>query len=65
MIETVAKERRYDLVIHLDSVDLASQTTTELLNKIAQRKCLYAAKSIDITNVVLKRVNRRYSQSKE
>ena len=64
MIETVAKERRYDLVLHLDNVGLASQTTTELLNKIAQRKCLYAAKSIDLTDVVLKRVNRRYSQSK-
>ena len=65
MIETVAKERRYDLVLHLDSVDLASQTTTELLNKIAQRKCLYAAKSINITDVVLKRVNLRYTQIKK
>lgn len=65
MIETVAKERRFDLVIHRENVELASQTTTELLNKIAQRKCLYAAKSIDITDVVLKRVNRRYSKSKE
>lgn len=64
MVETVAKERRFDLVLHRENVELASQTTTELLNKIAQRKCLYAAKSIDITDVVLKRVNRRYSQSK-
>ena len=65
MIETVAKERRYDLVLHRENVELASQTTTELLNKIAQRKCLYAAKSIDITDAVLKRVNSRYSQRKQ
>lgn len=65
MIETVAKERRFDLVIHRENVELASQTTTELLNKIAQRKCLYAAKSIDITDVVLKRVNHRYRLRKK
>ena len=59
MIETVAKERRFDLVLHRENVELAIQTTTELLNKIAQRKCLYAAKSIDLTDVVLKRGNRR------
>ena len=64
MIEKVAKERRYELVIQKDSVELTSQTTTELLAKIAQRKCLYAAQSIDITDVVLKRVNRLYRRAK-
>lgn len=65
MTEKVAKERRYELVIQKDNVELTSQTTTELLSKIAQRKCLYAAKSIDITDVVLKRVNRLYHRAKK
>ncbi len=61
-IETVAKKQAYDLVIHREDIPIASQTTTELLNKIAQRKCLYHNPAIDITDAVLNWVNSQYAK---
>ncbi len=60
-VETVAKQRGCDLVIHREDIPIASQTTTELLNKIAQRKCLYHNPAIDLTDAVLKWINRKYA----
>jgi len=59
-IDAVAKARGFDLVIYLENVPVASATTTELLNKIAQRKVLYHDPRIDLTQTVLQRVNSRY-----
>ncbi len=59
-VDAVAKERGFDLVIYLENVPIASASTSELLNKIAQRKVLYHDPRIDITQTVLQRVNSRY-----
>ena len=64
-IEQVATERGFNVVIHRDSIDITSQTTGELLNKIALRKCLYAEASLDLTDAVLKRVNDTYQATKK
>lgn len=58
-----AKGRGFDVVIHRESVDIASQSTGELLNKIALRKCLYAKDELDLTQAVLKRVNQKYREA--
>ncbi|MDY7010998.1 MAG: OmpH family outer membrane protein [Planctomycetota bacterium] len=60
-VETVAKRRGCDLVIYHEDVPIASETTTELLNKIAQRKCLYYNPSIDLTDAVLQFANSKYA----
>ena len=60
-VETVAKQQGCDLVIYREDVPIASQNTTELLNKIAQRKCLYFDPAIDLTDAVLHLANRRYA----
>jgi Skp family chaperone for outer membrane proteins len=65
VISAVARQRGYDLVLHRDTIPLESRSSGELLNKIAQRKVLYARKAVDITDVVLELVNRRYQQSKK
>jgi Skp family chaperone for outer membrane proteins len=59
-VAAVAKEKGYDLVLCRESVDLASATTAELLNKIAQRKCLYNNPALDVTSAVLDRLNSQY-----
>ncbi len=61
-IETVAKKRGCDLVMHREDIPIPSQTTTELLNKIAQRKCLYHNPAIDLTDDVLNWVNSQYAK---
>jgi len=59
-IEATARKKGYDLVIYRDSVDVQSTTTSELLNKIAQRKCLYHNPAIDLTRPVITLLNERY-----
>ena len=59
-VAVVAKQRNCDLVLYRESVEIASQSTSELLNKIAQRKCLYCNPAIDLTDMVLKRINGKY-----
>ena len=61
-IAETAKQRGFDIVIHRDSGQLASQNSVELLNKIALRKCLYASPETDLTQAALKRVNEIYSK---
>lgn len=60
LIETVAKERGYELVLYRDELDLASSNRSELLSKIALRKVLYSSDAIDITDAVLKRLDSLY-----
>ncbi len=60
-VEAVAKQRGCDLVIYREDVPIASKTTTELLNKIAQRKCLYHNPAIDLTDAVLQWANHKYA----
>ena len=59
-IAAVAKENGYDMVLYRDNVDLSSGTTTELLTKMTQRKCLYVDPALDITDMTTDRVNREY-----
>ena len=60
-VETVAKKQGYDLVIHRENIPIASKTTTELLKKMGQRKCLYHNPAIDVTDVVLNLMNSQYA----
>lgn len=61
-IAETAKQRGFDIVIHRDGGQIASQNSVELLNKIALRKCLYASPDTDLTQAALERVNETYSK---
>jgi len=61
-VSAVARQKGYDLVFHTENVEIASETTSELLTKMAQRKCLYHNPAIDLTNDVTKLLNRNYRQ---
>ena len=63
-IEKVAKERGYQLVLFKESPNLVSRTYDELLEQISRRKVLYSDPSLDITDDVLKRINRDYAVKK-
>jgi len=65
VIADLAKEQGFDLVVYRDNIDLASQTTSELLAKIAQRKVLYNDPSLDLTQAVLERANAAYKAAKK
>lgn len=64
-IAQLAKDQGYDLVLYLDAAEINSETTQELLGKIAQRKVLYCDPSLDITETVLQRVNAAYAANKK
>ncbi len=63
-VADTARKTGYDLVIYRDSVEVKSKTTAELLNKIAQRKCLYNNPAIDLTRPVLDLLNKRFQAGK-
>jgi len=64
-VARVAEASGYELVLYREQIDIASKTIPELYQKIAQRKVLYAAGTIDITQTVLDGLNRRYRESKK
>jgi len=63
-IGDTARAKGYDLVMYKDQIEVQSKTTSELLGKIAQRKCLYVNPAIDITKPVLQLLNQRYAARK-
>jgi Skp family chaperone for outer membrane proteins len=63
-VEKVAKERGYQLVLFKESPNLTSRNYDELLEQMARRKVLYSDASLDITDDVLKRLNRDYAVKK-
>jgi Skp family chaperone for outer membrane proteins len=64
-VAKVAEERGFDVVLNREGVSITSRSTTELLNKIALRKCLYAKDSSDLTQLVLDRINRQYREGRK
>jgi Skp family chaperone for outer membrane proteins len=63
-VEKVAKEKGYQLVL-FKSPNLVTQKYDELLEQIARRKVLYSDPALDITDDVLKRINRDYALRKK
>jgi len=59
-IETVATDAGYDIVMYLDRMEIKGDTFPALLEKIRERKVLYAAKNTDITQNVLDLLNQNY-----
>lgn len=63
-VRTVARQKGYDVVFCTDSVEITSNTTSELLTKMVQRKCLYHNPAIDLSKDVLELLNSNYSPKK-
>ncbi len=61
-VMATAKDQGYDIVLYRDSVELNSESPTELLGKIALRKVLYNDPAVDITDAVIERVNATYGK---
>jgi Skp family chaperone for outer membrane proteins len=66
-IEAVAKEAGYELVLFVDKMEIKGDTFPTLLENIRQRKVLYNAPRLDITDSVLDYINQDYKlkQSKK
>jgi len=63
IVADIAKKRGYDVVISRESVDITSASAAELFDKIALRKCLYYSPRIDLTDEVLRKIDRIYEQT--
>lgn len=64
-IEAVAKEQGYDLVLYQDTMEIHGDSFPALLEKIRERKVLYSAKQIDLTQTVLDYINQTYKLRKK
>ncbi|MCK5711550.1 MAG: hypothetical protein KAI25_02425, partial [Hyphomicrobiaceae bacterium] len=64
ILEEIAKhaaQHGFQLILALDDIKLkGSKNFREVLARIAQKKVLFHAESIDLTDVILKKVNDRY-----
>lgn len=59
-IEQVAKQRGIDVVVQLEAGELQARNVEELIAQIDRRKVLYHNPGIDITEIVLQKVNEAY-----
>ena len=64
-VAAVAKKEGYDMVLQKVRFEPAKQSVPDLLNSMAMQQCLYAGDAIDITEAVLKQVNKQYKASKK
>ncbi len=60
MIRRVARDRGIDVVLFNRRDEPQTQTTPDLLREIESRKVLYARDGLDVTMVVLQRLNEAY-----
>ena len=60
MIQGVAREQGFTLVVQRDKESMESQNTQELVQKIAARKVLYNDDGVDLTDTILARLNDQY-----
>jgi Skp family chaperone for outer membrane proteins len=59
-IEAAAKDLGYDIVLYLDKMEIKGDSFQALLEKIRERKVLYAASHTDITQSVLDLLNQNF-----
>ena len=64
VVAQVAKELTCQLVIQRDRSQLKSENTPELIRRISALKVIYAAPEVDMTEVVLQRLNMAYRAKK-
>lgn len=61
MVKIIADERGHKIVLFRESPDTQTENIQQLLGQIEGRKVLYASSSVDLTNIVLDRLNSRYN----
>ena len=64
-IEQVAQSSGYDMVFYMDKMNIQGDDFSALLEKIRERKVLYASPPYDITDNVLNYINQTYKLSQE
>jgi Skp family chaperone for outer membrane proteins len=64
MISQVSRQRGVSLVVHHELTPIETDNTAELLRQIRDRKVLYAATTLDITDAVLTSLNTTYKAKK-
>ena len=60
MAKTIADERGHKIVLFRESPDTQTQDMQELLSQIEARKVLYASPEVDLTDIVVDRLNSQY-----
>jgi len=64
MIETIATEQGYKIVLFRDSRTTQTKDMNQLVALMGNRKVLYSSPSVDVTQTVLARLNRQYNASR-
>jgi len=64
-VEEIGKEENYDLIIKKEEPELKSGQISDLQFKIGIRTVLYHSKAVDITAIVIERLNTEYSKEKK
>jgi Skp family chaperone for outer membrane proteins len=62
VVKGIASEQGLHLVLYLDPKELEAQSMPDLLREISGRKVLYHDAGVDITDLVLKRLNENYAK---
>ncbi len=65
IVEVVAEENGFDIVLQRRASISESMNTPELLGQIERRQILYSHDGVDITQTVLQRVNSTYKESQD
>ena len=60
MVQTVAEEQGHSLVLFREGRSTQTESIQQLLGQVENRKVLYSSPRIDITQVVLARLNQQY-----
>ena len=61
MVEKVAKEKKFRIVLLKNDDEFLAQNTRDLLREIGRQQVLYCDDSVDISEAVLTRMNRAYT----
>jgi len=61
MAKTIADERGHKVVLFRESADTRTENMQQLLGQIEGRKVLYASQDIDLTNIIVDRLNSQYA----
>lgn len=64
VVSAVAADRGMKVVLYMERLPILSRETQELVQAIERRKVLYGDPSVDLTEAVLARLNRKYQAGK-
>jgi len=62
-VTQLATERGIDIVLYIDQPQIEADTAAGMQEQIRRRKVVWASKAVDITDMILERLNREYRRA--